>query len=611
MRAAILCLLASALTADPAHARDAVVTSFDGTPIVMHFFEATGLSPGERAPTVLVGPGYTKRGNARGDDVSDLIGAATLRAAGYNVLTWDPRGLGSSGGTVTFDSPDFEARDVSALLDYVAAQPEALLDAAGDPRAGMSGVSYGGGIQLVSAAIDQRIDALVPEGSWHSLLTSLFKDGAVKAGWLSLICGIGEASALGDGLFFGPAGLQATGTSEPLRRACLEILAVGDVSPASRQWFADRGPGALLDRVRVPTLFAQGTADALFPLSEAIQSYDVLRRNGVPVKMMWYCGGHGECLTPKGDPLHVARAALRWLDRWLKRNATIDTGPSFEWIADDGRWRSGPDFPLAAAGTQDATGEATLAISPLDSAGSGAVTHASPATINAANTRLGPLSPGDDVIGAPRLRLAYRGTAVPARTFLYAQVVDVRGGRVAGVQVTPIPVLLDGRARSVERPLEALALAGAAGTDLRLQITPGTTVYGRQLSTGLVRLQRIEASLPLVDPTRSGRPVAAAPALRTPRRLRLRVSTRRLNGRSRILVRSTLRSLPCGGTVRLKVRGARIKRIMRVKVRRNCRVRAVLRLRVRPGSRVRISARFEGNAELRPRNARSVTRRLR
>jgi hypothetical protein len=40
----------------------------------------------------------------------------------------------------------FEGRDVSALVDYVAAQPEAQLDAAGDPRAGMSGSSYGGGI---------------------------------------------------------------------------------------------------------------------------------------------------------------------------------------------------------------------------------------------------------------------------------------------------------------------------------------------------------------------------------------------------------------------------------------------------------------------------------
>ena len=48
----------------------------------------------------------------------------------------------------------------------------------------MSGFSYGGAIQLVSAAIDPRIDAIVPDGIWHSLPTTFLRDGAVApAGW--------------------------------------------------------------------------------------------------------------------------------------------------------------------------------------------------------------------------------------------------------------------------------------------------------------------------------------------------------------------------------------------------------------------------------------------
>ena len=39
----------------------------------------------------------------------------------------------------------------------------------------MSGFSYGGAIQFVSAAIDPRIDAIVPDVAWHSLPTSLFR----------------------------------------------------------------------------------------------------------------------------------------------------------------------------------------------------------------------------------------------------------------------------------------------------------------------------------------------------------------------------------------------------------------------------------------------------
>src|SRR5215216_6875329 len=147
-----------------AQARDATVRSFDQTAINTHFFPAAGLAAGKRAPTVLVGPGWSMAGetdeNSSSEELFGGVGVGTLRAAGYNVLTWDPRGFGSSGGAVEVDSPDYEARDVSALIDWLARQPEAQLDAAGDPRVGMTGVSYAGGVEFVSAPRDKRIDAI-------------------------------------------------------------------------------------------------------------------------------------------------------------------------------------------------------------------------------------------------------------------------------------------------------------------------------------------------------------------------------------------------------------------------------------------------------------------
>ena len=79
------------------------------------------------------------------------------------MLTWDPRGFGKSTGTVETDSADFEGRDVQQLLDWVADADRACSSTArAIPRVGMVGGSYGGGIQLVTAAIDCRVDAIVP-----------------------------------------------------------------------------------------------------------------------------------------------------------------------------------------------------------------------------------------------------------------------------------------------------------------------------------------------------------------------------------------------------------------------------------------------------------------
>ena len=605
----------AALASPPAHARDAVVRSFDGTPIVTHFYGAPNLTgPNARAPTVLVGPGFGFGGDTSPDrNTSDTIGAAALRAAGYNVLTWDPRGFGGSGGTVMMNSPDFEGRDVQALLDFVARQPEAQLDKPGDPRAGMSGSSYGGTIQLVAAAIDPRVDVIIPDLAWHSLTTSLIKHGAVKTGWLATICGLGEVTGLAQGLF-GSAGAQFGSLDGHLRRACVTGSTTSVVSAEDTRWLADRGPAGLVDRIRIPTLLTQGTVDTLFTPGEAISTFSSLRDRDVPVKMMWHCGGHGACTTGTGPPGHLQGAAMAWLNRWLKGDGRVDTGPAFEWLAVDGGWRSGPDYPLAPAGERTAAGSGSLVFSPVtDSVGSGTPQYATPA-VNAVTIALPAPPHGSDVVGAPRLKLRYQGSATPARTFLYAQIIDAHAGRVLDNQVAPVPVTLDGRPRTVERALEPVAVRAGSGSDFRVQITPSSTVYGPQQSSGGVDLPHIEASLPLVDATRSGRPArAGAPAARRlPARPTLIVRVRRVRGGGhRLVLRTRLRSTPCSGTVTFRVRAGRTTRTRRARMSRRCAAQRVVRVRVRRGTRARVSARFGGNAQLRPRAARTRALRLR
>jgi ABC-2 type transport system ATP-binding protein len=493
-------VLASALAAffgsATAFARDDSVSSFDGTRIVLSFFPAEGLQVGQKAPTVLLGHGW---GLSRDTDENSqtlsqfgTIGVGPLRAAGYNVLTWDARGFGQSGGTAEVDSPDFEARDVSALIDYVARQPEAQLDRSNDPRVGMAGGSYGGGIQLTSAAIDSRIDAITPDIAWNSLITSLYKEQSPKGGWSNILFGLGVEGSLLPGLVGGQ-----TGTLDPhIASAYTSGLTTGTISDEDVAWFASRGPGGLVGQIKAPTLLLQGTADTLFTLDEAIRNYATLRRNHVPVRMIWFCGGHGVCLTDSGPSGFAENAILAWFGRYLKKNKALDTGPRFEWIADDGQVRSRTDYPLPVEQLVKASGSGTLAFSP-DAASSGTPIAATPAT-NAVRVTIPAPAAGSQIVGEPKLTITYSGSATATSVLLYAQIVDRKRNLVVGNMVTPFRVVLDGLPHTVTRPLEDIAASALSDSSYELQILPYTAVYGPQRAAGAISVSSIDVSLPVV-----------------------------------------------------------------------------------------------------------------
>jgi ABC-2 type transport system ATP-binding protein len=375
----------------------------------------------------------------------------------------------------------------------------------------MSGVSYGGAIQLVTAAIDGRVDAIAPTIAWSSLLRSLYRDGAVKQGWGTLLMAAGSSSATGGLITPGPA--QNGNLHPQIVQAFAEGLATGVFSPASVAFFDERGIYNLIDRVRVPTLIVQGTIDTLFTLQEAIDNHAALQRNGVPLKMIWFCGGHGICTLPTGPAGFVENNVVAWLERHLA-GEQVATGPAFEWIADDGERRSSARFPLAQRPPLQGSGSGTLPIGPGSPVtGVGALIAATPA-VGAVEVAIEAAQADQELIGPPRVEIAYSGTAVPQKTWLYAQVLDARNNRVLGNQVTPIPVTLDGQARTVERTLEPIAVHATPAARYRIQISGGTTVYGLQRSTGAVSLTSINAALPVrVALDATGAPVGAGARL--------------------------------------------------------------------------------------------------
>lgn len=477
---------------------DVVVTSFDGTPIRAHWFPHPDATPAEPAPTVLMGPGWGLAGDTVVDSIGVLggIDIGSLRGAGYNVLTWDPRGFGQSGGVATVNDPDNEGRDVQRLIDWVATQPQVELDAPGDPTMGMVGGSYGGGIQLVVAAIDCRVDAIIPIIAWHSLGTSLYKAETVKIGWAGVLADLPTAAVV----------------DPHIDRAYADGLATGVLSDRERDWFLSRGPAELVEQVRVPTLLVQGTVDTLFNLDEGLTNLAILESNDVPSAMLWYCGGHGMCLTDPGDRDRVAEASIEWLDRWVARDTSVDTGPRIDLLVHNGDRYTAEGFPEPES-TIDASGSGTLELVAEGGAGPAVIPEGSTELLDGIAVDITPARADNAVevsiavdrdaliIGAPELTLTYSGTVAAGDrpTRLFAQLVDDRTDLVLDNQITPIAVELDGEERTVTVPLEVVSFAATAGGSITLQVVATTVAYAEPRLGGSVELREVAVRLPVVS----------------------------------------------------------------------------------------------------------------
>jgi ABC-2 type transport system ATP-binding protein len=492
------------------------IVSFDGTRISVNYFPASGLGVGEKAPTILNGPslataGYTDL--SQPSTVSGLVpGISLIREQGYNVVTWDPRGEFASGGRMQLDSEDFEARDVSAIISWVGGQAGTAFEAStDDPLIGMLGGSYGGGIQLTSAGIDPRIDAIAPGIAWNSLETALYPNNAFKTAWASLLA----------------LSLAVTGS-----RPDLEIYAgiatgvlSGFLTPGQRDFLSRNSPDTVVDQITAPTLFLQGTVDGLFVLQQAIDNAEQLQ-NEMPVRMIWYCGGHGYCLDLDEDQeaaqtSYLIAQQFAWMDTYVKNKGEqpAATGPAFVWVDQRGDWYSADTLPTEGSpffsGTTitAAGGGGLLPVVPI-LGGSGPQNQA-PFPLNlpaaaesqhALDVAIPARPPGSadvHVVGPPQLTLTYSGLGTSRN--IYAQLVDNETHRVLGNLVTPVPVVLDGRTHTVTIDMENIAYTMGDGDSLTLQIVDSATAYEDFSSFGLVNVSAVQIVLPTAN---SATPVA-------------------------------------------------------------------------------------------------------
>ena len=202
------------------------------------------------------------------------------------------------------------------------------------------------------------------------------------------------------------------------------------------------------------------------------------RRNGVPAKMMWFCGGHGVCLTGAGPAGHIEDAVVAWLKRYVaKRRVGRHRPGASSGSADDAQWRSTDATtrsPRGAPGHRDRLRHARaqprrrrLAARSLTAGRArqrvqrrGHRARREPDRRRAA-ARSSP-TPGTGN-GHPRLRAARRRGARRR-----ASATRRRRSRSRSTA---------SRTRS-RRPLEAIAASAPAGSKYTLQLTGGTLLYG-------------------------------------------------------------------------------------------------------------------------------------
>nr|WP_246102913.1 CocE/NonD family hydrolase [Streptomyces piniterrae] len=346
-------------------------------------YRPSGAGAAHPAPAVLTTNGFG--GNK--SDGATAASAKALATRGYVVLAYSGLGFGKSGCQISLDDPAIDGMAASQLLDFLAGTRTAddgtrvdyvVKDGRGDPRVGMIGGSYGGAIQMATAAVDHRVDALVPLITWNDLaysldpnntgprrgVSSLFP-GAYKYQWTNGFFLLGEAQGLVK---------PRLSSSRAISSGCLHFVEGAcktkrlldskkypvDETAEMVSYARSVSPVSYLRGVEAPTLLIQGQADTLFNLNEAVATYRTLAGQGTETKMIWQSWGHsggmknpakGELNLAQGnlDTSYVGRRILSWFDRYLHHRPT-STGPAFayyrDWVSDGPAYGTSSGFPV-------------------------------------------------------------------------------------------------------------------------------------------------------------------------------------------------------------------------------------------------------------------------
>lgn len=476
--------------AAPAWVREDFQLAGDGgTKLAASVWHTPGLAP---QPAILITNGW----NNRHDQATELRLAERYAGQGYVVLGFTSRGWGNSDGDIELDGPKEQA-DTRLAVDYLASNAgryNVLLDGPNDPRVGMVGESYGGAIQFLTAQDDPRLDSLVPRITWSNLLTALAPSDVFKVGWVSELYATGQTVGRGAPVPNQHPGddPNLSGPSPKLSEWYATALALNGPSDEMRTeigYVRSLHPGVL----QTPSFFVQGWGDTLFDPAQALTNYRELEAGGVPARILFYAGGHGQS-APEGSNEFVDRAIDDWFNLTLRhRTPTLPPYPVLRYRATQNDFVGELQWPPNGTTTTRyyATGAGLSVAPPTAAASTVLVNSVGPGTCGDVPSFQGqasmcpyttpqtsavwssePLAQATEVTGEPVAHLELSSTqASDVRVF--ATLVDVdAAGKATLVWRQAVPIhLRSGTATSVEVPMVATSWTFAAGHRVGVQLS--------------------------------------------------------------------------------------------------------------------------------------------
>jgi predicted acyl esterase len=354
--------------------------------IVGELLVPSGVTASSPQPAVMVTNGFGGSYN----DATTLGIAENAATDGFVALSYSGLGFGGSGCQIELDSPAWDGKAASELISWMGTLPYVTSDGPDDPRIGMMGGSYGGGVQFSTASIDPRLDAIVPVITWNDLSYSLApandstadvrtdnEPGVTKWEWASLF--------FGDGISGFTPGTSSTPTTCPdfdpaICQAFLTTLALGYPDRATTDLLRSDSMVTFWKSLHLPVLLAQGENDSLFNIQEAVDNYKELHDNGDPVQLVLQSWGHSGLTAAPGEfttsaPFNGYENILvgDFFDKWL-RNQNVSTGAAVQyfrpWVSYTGSaapaYGSAPSWPPGPSSTYYLSGNGSLVSSAAD-----------------------------------------------------------------------------------------------------------------------------------------------------------------------------------------------------------------------------------------------------